>query len=255
MTARTPSLRALFIPALLAAGLALGPATGDAGGTKSHRIDGFDDFDEGEVEGAAIETSGRVTRGYASESAELEHSSVFSCLSDGKQAWVGTADKATIQSISLKAGSPSAKQLVELEGVVVSAMARLPSGDLVAEGRSFDIVLALEIIEHTADPALFQEEVAALCRPGGLVIASTLNRTVASYLGGVLAAEYLLGWVPRGTHDWRKFIKPSEMAAGFRPHGLRIREMAGVSWEPTTDSFRASRDFSINYIMAFRKDG
>ncbi|MCR9257988.1 MAG: bifunctional 2-polyprenyl-6-hydroxyphenol methylase/3-demethylubiquinol 3-O-methyltransferase UbiG [Alphaproteobacteria bacterium] len=129
------------------------------------------------------------------------------------------------------------------------------SGDLLAEGLSFDIVLALEIIEHTADPMLFQEEVAALCKPGGLVIASTLNRTVASYLGGVLAAEYLLGWVPRGTHDWRKFIKPSEMAAGFRPHGLGIREMAGVSWEPTTDSFRASRDFSINYIMAFRKDG
>ena len=125
------------------------------------------------------------------------------------------------------------------------------STDLLAEGLQFDIVLALEIIEHTADPALFQEEVAALCRPGGLVIASTLNRTTAGYVGGILAAEYLLQWVPRGTHDGRKFVKPSEMAAGFRPHGLTIQEMAGVTWDPSTDCFQASKDFSINYIMAF----
>ena len=132
MTARTRLSRALSLPLLLSAGLLLALSTAYAGGTKSHQIDDFDDFDDGEVEGAAIETSGRVTRGYASESMELEHSSVFSCLSDGKQAWVGTADAATIQSVSLRGGSPTVTELAKLEGVVVSAMARLAGGDLLA---------------------------------------------------------------------------------------------------------------------------
>ncbi|KIG17020.1 hypothetical protein DB30_03617 [Enhygromyxa salina] len=118
---------------VVAAGLGsgLGSGAAQAGGTKTHTLDDFDDFDDGEVVGAAIETSGRVTRGYASERAELELSSVFTCLTDGKQAWVGTADKATIQQVDLRGGAPAVKQLVELEGVVVSAIARLPSQDLV----------------------------------------------------------------------------------------------------------------------------
>lgn len=103
-----------------------------AGGTKTHSLDDFADFEDGEVEGAAIESNGRVTRGYASARADLELSSVFSCLVDGKQAWVGTADKATIQRVDLRGATPTVEQLVELDGVVVSAMARLPSGDLVA---------------------------------------------------------------------------------------------------------------------------
>ena len=110
---------------------ALSSASAFAGGTKTHDVDGFDELSEGEVEGAAIETSGRVTRGYASEHAKLEISSAFSCLVDGKQAWIGTADKATIQKVDLRGGKPAVEQLVELEGVVVSAMARLPGGDLV----------------------------------------------------------------------------------------------------------------------------
>jgi len=108
------------------------PPVAFAGGTQTHSLDGFGDFEDGEVEGAAIESSGRVTRGYASARAELEFSSVFSCLVDGKQAWVGTADKASIQRVDLRGATPTTEQLVELEGVVVSAMARLPSGDLVA---------------------------------------------------------------------------------------------------------------------------
>ena len=134
MQPRTRRLRALSLPLLLATGLVcVGLSTGaEAGGTESHKLDGFDDFDEGEVEGAAIETSGRVTRGFATTSALSEHSSVFTCLSDGKQAWVGTADDATIQAVNIKSGSPTLTPLAtELEGVVVSAMARLPGGDLV----------------------------------------------------------------------------------------------------------------------------
>lgn len=133
MTTPTRFPRTLLCASLvLCAGLA-GSVSGlaHAGGTKTHSLDDFDDFDDGEVEGAAIETSGRVTRGYASERAELELSSVFTCLTDGKQAWVGTADKATIQQVDLRGGTPAVKQLVELEGVVVSAIARLPGQDLV----------------------------------------------------------------------------------------------------------------------------
>jgi hypothetical protein len=102
-----------------------------AGGTKTHDIHGFDELSEGEVEGAAIETSGRVTHGYASEHTKLELSSAFTCLVDGKQAWIGTADKASIQKVDLRGGKPAVEQLAVLEGVVVSAMARLPGGDLV----------------------------------------------------------------------------------------------------------------------------
>jgi hypothetical protein len=121
-----------FILAGLCLSLPLVASVAFAGGTKTHTLDDFADFDEGEAEGAAIESSGRVTRGYASARAELELSSVFTCLVDGKQAWVGTADKATIQRVDMRGATPSVEQLVELEGVVVSALARLPSGDLLA---------------------------------------------------------------------------------------------------------------------------
>lgn len=112
--------------------LPLAASVAFAGGTKTHTLDDFAEFERGEVEGAAIESSGRVTRGYASARAELELSSVFTCLVDGKQAWVGTADKATIQRVDLRGATPTTEQLVTLEGVVVSALARLPSGDLLA---------------------------------------------------------------------------------------------------------------------------
>jgi hypothetical protein len=121
-----------FILAGLCLSLPLAASVAFAGGTKTHSLDDFADFEDGEVEGAAIEGSGRITRGYASTRAELELSSVFTCLVDGKQAWVGTADKATIQRVDLRGATPSVEQLVELEGVVVSALARLPSGDLLA---------------------------------------------------------------------------------------------------------------------------
>jgi hypothetical protein len=130
MTTSTRFFRPSFVlsAALLAA---LGSASASAGGTKTHDIAGFDELSEGEVEGAAIETSGRVTRGYASEHAKLELSSAFTCLVDGKQAWIGTADKATIQKVDLRGGKPAVELLATLEGIVVSAMARLPGGDLV----------------------------------------------------------------------------------------------------------------------------
>jgi hypothetical protein len=131
MTTSTRFVRHPFVAVSVAILAALCSTSVSAGGTKTHDVDGFDELSAGEVEGTAIETSGRVTRGYSSEHTKLELSSAFTCLVDGKQAWIGTADQATIQKVDLRGGKPAVEQLVQLEGVVVSAMARLPGGDLV----------------------------------------------------------------------------------------------------------------------------
>ncbi len=120
---------------------------------------------------------------------------------------------------------------------------------LAAEGRQFDVVLALEIIEHVADRALFVASCAALVKPGGVVILSTLNRTVKSLALGIVAAEYILRWVPRGTHDWRKFVRPHELAADLRASGLVLRDLAGLDFDPKTAGWRLAPRPSVNYLM------
>jgi 2-polyprenyl-6-hydroxyphenyl methylase / 3-demethylubiquinone-9 3-methyltransferase len=121
--------------------------------------------------------------------------------------------------------------------------------DLAAAGESFDAVLALEIVEHVADPALFLAAAARLVRPGGAFIASTLNRTPKAFVFGILGAEYLLRWLPRGTHQWRKFLRPSELAAGLRPQGLAVKDIAGLSYSPLTGRWTLSDDLGVNYLL------
>jgi 2-polyprenyl-6-hydroxyphenyl methylase / 3-demethylubiquinone-9 3-methyltransferase len=125
---------------------------------------------------------------------------------------------------------------------------------LAAEGRVFDMVVASEVIEHVADRALFAASLAALVRPGGVLVLTTLNRTAASLLLGKVAAEYLLGWVPRGTHDWRKFMRPGELEALFLGHGVRMEAFTGFVYDPLTDSFRESVNDRINYAVAGIRD-
>jgi 2-polyprenyl-6-hydroxyphenyl methylase/3-demethylubiquinone-9 3-methyltransferase len=120
--------------------------------------------------------------------------------------------------------------------------------DLVAEGLRFDIVLALEIIEHVADVAAFLGAVAALVRPGGALVLSTLNRTPQAYALAIVGAEYILGWLPRGTHDWSKFVRPSELAACLRPHGVTVRALAGLEYSPWRDEWTVGRGLSVNYL-------
>jgi 2-polyprenyl-6-hydroxyphenyl methylase/3-demethylubiquinone-9 3-methyltransferase len=120
--------------------------------------------------------------------------------------------------------------------------------------QQFDVVLALEIIEHVADPAAFVASVSKLCKPDGLVIFSTLNRNAKSFALGVVAAEYVLGWVPRGTHSWKKFVKPSELARYARGAGLAPSDMSGLIFDPLKNEFRLSeRDIDVNYLIATRK--
>lgn len=121
-------------------------------------------------------------------------------------------------------------------------------------GESFDVVLALEVVEHVADPPLFLRCCAELVRPGGLLVVSTLNRTAKAFAMAVIGAEYVLGWLPRGTHDWRKFLKPSQVARPLRDAGLSIEEMAGLVYSPLTGRWRIeSQDLDVNYLMVAAK--
>lgn len=124
------------------------------------------------------------------------------------------------------------------------------AADLRAEGRSYDLVLALETVEHVAEPTEFLADCAALVSPGGGLVLSTFNRTGKAFLLGVVAAEYVLRWVPRGTHDWRRFLRPSEIAGGLRPHGLAVRDVQGLVYNPLTESWRLSRrDLDVSYLL------
>jgi 2-polyprenyl-6-hydroxyphenyl methylase/3-demethylubiquinone-9 3-methyltransferase len=120
---------------------------------------------------------------------------------------------------------------------------------LAAAGERFDAVLALEVVEHVADVESFLHAAAALTRPGGAFIASTLNRTPKSLLFGIVGAEYVLGWLPRGTHRWDRFLRPSEFASNLRRQGLELREIRGLVYDLRAGEWRLGRDISVNYLI------
>ena len=119
---------------------------------------------------------------------------------------------------------------------------------LASTGERFDIVLAMEVVEHVADVGTFLGACCALMKPGGTMVIATLNRTPQSFVFAIVAAERLLGWLPRGTHDWRKFLRPSELAAALRRRGARISELVGVRYSPLTGRFALDEDLSVNYM-------
>lgn len=122
---------------------------------------------------------------------------------------------------------------------------------LVAAGERFDAVLALEVIEHVSDPESFVASARALTVPGGMVILSTLNRTAKSFALAIVGAEWVLGWLPRGTHDWNRFVTPDEMAAAMGAAGLTCVDRTGMVLDPARWEWRLSeRDLSVNYIAA-----
>lgn len=115
----------------------------------------------------------------------------------------------------------------------------------------FDVVLALEIIEHVDNPALFVKSVLDLCKPGGIVIFSTLNRTPKSFALGIVAAEYILRWVPQGTHNWKKFVKPSELAKLVRDNGATAHDVCGLVYNPINKDFTLNKSrVDVNYFMS-----
>lgn len=125
---------------------------------------------------------------------------------------------------------------------------------LAAQGETFDVVLALEIIEHVADVDLFMASLAALVKPGGLLFISTLNRTLKSLALAKIGAEYVLRMLPRGTHDWRKFLLPSEIEALASRHALQLHDLCGMTYHPLQSRFSLdAHDLSVNYLMVFEK--
>jgi len=119
---------------------------------------------------------------------------------------------------------------------------------------SFDIVTCMEMLEHVPDPAAVVAACARLVKPDGHVFFSTLNRNPKSYLFAIIGAEYVLNLLPRGTHDFAKFIKPSELAQWCRNTGLNVSDVTGMSYNPLDKNYSLGRDTSVNYIVACRKD-
>ncbi len=125
---------------------------------------------------------------------------------------------------------------------------------LAASGAQFDIVLALEIVEHVADVDLFLRSCGRMVKPEGLLFLSTLNRTAKAWALAIAGAEYVLGWLPRGTHDWRKFLKPSEVVRGLRAGGIEAEEIVGVVYSPLSRAWSLNRrDLDVNYMLYGRK--
>jgi 2-polyprenyl-6-hydroxyphenyl methylase / 3-demethylubiquinone-9 3-methyltransferase len=120
---------------------------------------------------------------------------------------------------------------------------------LVADKRQFDVVLALEIIEHVADPDALLAACAALIKPGGAFIGATLNRTPQSYALAIVGAEYVMRWLPPGTHDWRRFLRPSEFVLGLRRAGLQPQQLKGLRYHPLSGDWAPSDDLSVNYLV------
>jgi 2-polyprenyl-6-hydroxyphenyl methylase/3-demethylubiquinone-9 3-methyltransferase len=121
---------------------------------------------------------------------------------------------------------------------------------LLAEGaRPFDLVLNMEVIEHVPDPAAYLGDTARLIAPGGLMVVATLNRTLKSLALAKLGAEYLLRWLPPGTHDWRRFLRPDEVRGFLAGQPLAVEGPFGVSFNPLTGAWARSADCDVNYLM------
>ncbi|MDB5838020.1 MAG: bifunctional 3-demethylubiquinol 3-O-methyltransferase/2-polyprenyl-6-hydroxyphenol methylase [Caballeronia sp.] len=135
---------------------------------------------------------------------------------------------------------------VEYEEIAAEALAAREPG-------SYDVVTCMEMLEHVPDPAAIVQACAMLVKPGGWVFFSTLNRNAKAYLFAVIGAEYIARMLPRGTHDYARFIKPSELAQYVRSAQLDIAEIKGITYRPLSKRFGLSDDSSINYLMACRR--
>jgi 2-polyprenyl-6-hydroxyphenyl methylase/3-demethylubiquinone-9 3-methyltransferase len=121
------------------------------------------------------------------------------------------------------------------------------------EPENYDVVTCMEMLEHVPDPSSVVQACATLCKPGGSIFFSTLNRNPKSYLFAIIGAEYILKLLPKGTHEYDKFIKPSELAGFTRQAGLELLEIKGMTYNPLTQIYRLGSDTDVNYMIATRK--
>ena len=121
-------------------------------------------------------------------------------------------------------------------------------------GARFDIVLNTEVVEHVADPRQLMQDCCDLVAPGGIMVVATLNRTLRAFFLAIVGAEYVLRWLPRGTHDWRRFLRPDEISAMITDHGLVTSEVTGLIYNPVAGRWRLSRDSAVNYMLLAAKE-
>jgi 2-polyprenyl-6-hydroxyphenyl methylase/3-demethylubiquinone-9 3-methyltransferase len=157
---------------------------------------------------------------------------------------------AEVTGIDAAAGNLATARL-HADGQGLAIDYRHSTAEALAESAaSFDIVLALEIVEHVADVGLFLNSCGRLVKPGGLIFLSTLNRTAKAWALAIAGAEYVLRWLPRGTHDWRKFLKPSEVARGLGSAGIDLQEIVGVVYSPLSRAWSLDKgDLDVNYML------
>ena len=124
---------------------------------------------------------------------------------------------------------------------------------LAAMGETFDVILAMEVVEHVADLDTFVAASATMLRPDGILIVATINRTLRAFALAIVGAEYVLRWLPRGTHDYAKLVRPQELTAALSSAGLVVSYRTGVTYNPLTDSWRLSPDMDVNYMVTAEK--
>jgi 2-polyprenyl-6-hydroxyphenyl methylase/3-demethylubiquinone-9 3-methyltransferase len=124
---------------------------------------------------------------------------------------------------------------------------------LAEEGLGFDVVLNMEVVEHVADVGAYLSACAGLLKPGGITLVATLNKTLKSLALAKIGAEYVLGWLPRGTHDWDRFIPPTELRAELEKSGLTILKVQGISFNPLAWDWKLSSDVDVNYMIVAAK--
>ncbi len=142
-----------------------------------------------------------------------------------------------------------ARQHAEVMGLSVDYRATTAEA-LAASGVRYDVVLAMEVVEHVVDRDAFIETACTLVAPDGLLVASTLNRTAKSFMLAIVGAEYVLRWLPRGTHRWTQFVTPDELAAPIEAAGLRVLGTTGMIYDPLRRAWRLGRDTDVNYFLA-----
>ena len=131
---------------------------------------------------------------------------------------------------------------------------RAASAEQLAEAQeTFDVILNMEVIEHVADPKAFVSTCARLLKPSGLIFIATLNRTLKSFGLAIVGAEYVLGWVPKGTHQWERFITPEELETWLAAAGLKQLDRTGVTYNPFSGEWRRARDMDVNYMLVAQK--
>jgi len=157
---------------------------------------------------------------------------------------------ARVTGIDLSEKALKVAQLHLLESKIAVAYEAISAEDLAARSPgAYDVVTCMELLEHVPDPASTVRACARLARPGGHVFFSTINRNLKSYLFAVIGAEYLLRLLPRGTHDYARFVRPSELARHCRDSGLAVRSIVGMTYNPFSRSYALGSDADVNYLV------